>query len=156
MMRRLASLALLVAAALGSATVARAADPGFDDVVRHIETTFNARRSEPGGMWFARLMVRFAHPKGIKSVKLAMFEDLRGPSTDPDLARILRVSLDASWKPIVRATSRVDLDQTFVYARPAGDDIELMIVSVDETEATVAKLTVDPASVGDWLHELDS
>lgn len=150
------TILLLASVLVVPVSVARAADAEFDAVVRHIETTYHARRNDPGGMWLARLAVKFAQPKGVKGFKIAMFEDLSGPATDPKLGEIVRKSLDASWRPVVRASSRIDRDQTYVYIRPSGDDIELLIVAVDDEEATVIKAKVSPDSIGHWIKDLDS
>lgn len=157
-MRQTNALGYIVLASvlLVPVSVARAADAEFDAVVRHIESTYKARRNDPGGMWLARLAARLVHPKGVKSFRIAMFENLSGPRTDPGLEGILRDSLDASWRPIVKATSRVDLEQTFVYVRPSGSDFEVLVVTVDDEEATVVKATVDPKAVGSWMKELET
>ena len=150
------TLLLLASVLLVPVSVARAADAEFDAVVRHIETTYHARRNGPKGMWFARLAIRFVQPKGVKGLKIATFENLSGPATDPKLGELVRNSLDASWRPIVRASSRVDRDQTYVYVRSAGNDLELLIVTVDDEEATVIKAKVNPNSIGRWIKDLDS
>ncbi len=150
------TLLLLASVLLVPVSAARAADTEFDAVVRHIEKTYHARRNDPGGMWFARIAMKFAQPKGVKGFKIAMFENLSGPATDPRLGEIVRDSLDASWRPIVRASSRIDRDQTYVYVRPSGNDIELLIVAVDDEEATVIKAKVNPKSIGSWIKDLDS
>lgn len=150
------SITLLASLLLVPVSSARAADAEFDAVVRHIETTYHARRNDPGGMWIARLVTKVAQPRGVKSIKIAMFDSLSGPATDPQLGDVVRNSLDATWKPVVKASSRVDRDQTFVYVRPAGEDFELLVVTVDDEEATVIKAKVSPGSVGSWLRDLDS
>lgn len=150
------ALIFFAAVLLVPVSVARAADAEFDAVVRHIETTYNARRNDPKGMWFARLATKFVHPKGIKGFRIAMFENLSGPKTDPGLGDVVRNSLDASWRPVVRATSRVDRDQTYVYVRVVGEDFELMVVTVDDEEATVIKAKVDADSIGHWIKDLES
>lgn len=150
------TLVLLVSILLVPLSAVRAADAEFDAVVRHIETTYHAKRNDPKGSWFARIAVKFAQPKGVKGIRIATFENLSGPATDPALGSVVRNSLDSSWRPVIRESSRIDRDQTFVYVRTAGKDIELMIVTVDDEDATVIKATVNPKSIGRWLRDLNS
>lgn len=149
-------LVVAIAVLLVPISVARAADAEFEAVARHFESTYNVRRNEPKASWFANVAMRLVQPKGVKTLRIATFENLKGPATDPHLGEVVRNSLDKTWKAVVRETSRVDRDQTFVYVRQAGDSLEVLIVSVDIEEATVIKARVDPKAAGSWLEYLDS
>jgi hypothetical protein len=43
-----------------------------------------------------------------------------------------------------------------VFVRPSGSDFEVLVVTVDDEEATVIKATVDPKAVGSWMKELET
>jgi hypothetical protein len=55
----------------------------------------------------------------------------------------MRNALSQEWQPLVRVRSR-DGAQTYIYARDAGQHIMLMVVTIERTEAVVARVKVNP------------
>jgi hypothetical protein len=148
-----AALSLVVAA--GATRPAEAGDREFDAVVRRIETTYKTKRVRVPLTGLARLAVRIARPEGVKSFKLAAFENLSAP--DPieaaRLGEVLRNSLDAAWRPLARVRSRGGGEQTFVYLREDGRDVRLMVVSVEPAEATVVRVRVGRETLARWMND---
>jgi len=132
--------------------VARAGDREFDAVVKHISREYHGKKQGGFALGLAGLAVKFAHPAGVKSIKLAVFEEISGPKESTGLASVVRDSLAPDWKPIVRVYSRNEREQTYVYVRPHGDDdVDIFVVAIDDEDATVVKARVDVNSLGDWL-----
>lgn len=144
-------LVLVLAATVPSA-VASAGDRDFDAVVTHIKNEYGAKKhSMPFGVGF---LVRMAHPAGVKRVKVAILDHLAGVG-DTRLDAVVRDALTPDWQPIVRVFSRKVREQTYVYLRPSGNDVEVFVVVVDDEEATVVKAMIDPESLADWLSHAD-
>ena len=139
-----------VVVSLGS-SVARAGDREFDAVVGHIKTHYHGKKQHGMPFGLARIAIKFAHPAGVKSLRVEVFENLSGEQDGTGLDTLLREKLADGWEPLVRIFSRKNREQTFVYTRPKGDDMEFFVVAVDGEEATVAKAQVDLDSLADWI-----
>lgn len=146
---------VLVFALLVPSAVARAGDRDFDAVVKHLEQSHNARKRGSVGLGFARLFVKIAKPAGVKSLRVAILENLAGAVDGSSLDRSIREQLDADWSPFIRVFSKQDGEHAFVYTRAKGDDIEFLVVVVDGDEATVVKTRVDLEHVIDWIADQD-
>jgi hypothetical protein len=143
---------IVFALVMSTATaVVHAGDREFDAVVGHIKREYHGKKQGGFALGLAGFAIRFAHPAGVKSLKLAVFEQLSGTSDNAGLDAVLRDTLAEGWTPIVRVYSKKEREQTYVYLRPKGDDIELFIVSVDGEDATVVKAKVDVDAAADWL-----
>src|SRR6185503_16128663 len=95
---------------MGSVSVARAADRDFKMIVEHIKRQYHTSPKRSFSIGLAGLFVKMARPAGVKSLKLAIFEDL-GASSSPDgvaLDSVLSGSLAPDWNSIVRVDSRRD------------------------------------------------
>ena len=141
---------LAVVVSVGS-SVARAGDRDFDAVVGHIKSHYHGTKQHGMPFGLARIAVKFAHPAGVKSLRIEVFENLSGQQDNAGLDAFLRDHLADGWEPLVRVFSRKDREQTFVYSRPKGDDMEFFVVVVDGDQATVAKAQVDLDSLSDWI-----
>src|SRR5215216_4671404 len=121
--------ALFVTATLISFTApaARADDPEFDAIASHLKSHFNARRISIPFLGLANFFVRIVRPAGVKSFKVAIFEDLnftQGQNATSRFNAVMRSALSPEWQPLVRVRSR-DGEQLYVYAREAGENIKL-------------------------------
>lgn len=143
---------LLFALVMSAATaVVRAGDREFDAVVDHIRNEYHGKREGGFGLMIARMATHFAKPAGVKSFKFAIVDELSGPGDDGRLDRVLKDKLSPDWRPLVRVYSRKEREQTFVYARPNGDDMEVFVVTVDDEDATIIKARLDVDAVADWV-----
>jgi hypothetical protein len=148
-----AALSLIALAA--AARPAEAGDREFDAVVRHIETTYKTKRVRIPLMGLARLAFRIAKPEGVKSFKLATFENLStpNPSEAARLGQVLRGSLDAAWLPLLRVRTRGGDEQTFIYLREDKRDVRLLVVSVESAAATVVRVRVGRETLARWMND---
>jgi hypothetical protein len=133
---------------------AHADDPEFDAITKHLKQHYNARRISIPFLGLARFFVRIVRPAGVKSFKVAIFEDLDFTSakTDTELSAVMRGALSPEWQPLVRTRSR-DGEQVYVYAREAGENIKLMVVTIDRTDAVVARVKLSPTKLRDFLND---
>jgi hypothetical protein len=151
--RTATKLAVLCLVISTSVSVAHAADRDFAMIVNHIKRHYKASPTKSFSMGLAGLFVKMAHPAGVKSVQLAVFEDLGSQQTaDPDaLDDVLREGLGEGWNAVVRVSSRRDGELTRIFIRPVKNDFELLIVTIDGRDATVLKAKVSPESLGRWI-----
>lgn len=155
--------ALVPAMALSFALPAAARDREFSAAVHHIESTYHVHRSHRFLMWGVGMIVKVAHPEGVRSLRLAIFEDQKfsGAGDDMQFTSLLEKSLDRTaaehhtepWQRMVRVWSRHDDERTYIYARPRGNDMELFIVSLETDEAVVLKLKMNPDKLDEMVNE---
>ena len=138
-----------------AAPAARAEDQEFDAIAAHLKSHFNARRVSIPFLGLANFFVRVVRPAGVKSFKLAIFEGLNyapGQLTAGGFSALLRGALSPEWQPLVRVRSR-DGEQVYVYAREAGENVKLMVVTIDRTDAVVARVKLSPRRLAEFLRE---
>jgi hypothetical protein len=158
-------IALMACGALtGFASTAAARDREFSAAVHHIESTCHVHRSHRFLMWGVGMIVRVAHPEGVRSLRIALFEDQQFTVSGDDsqftglLERALTQSAarhagKEAWQPLVRVWSRRDNERTYIYARPRGNDLELFVVSLEAEEAVVLKLRMNPDKLDEFMDE---
>jgi hypothetical protein len=115
---------------------------GFDEVVDAISKTSGLHRTPIPFFGLARFAVRIAHPKGVHDIQLATFEGA-GTVDRRDVAAILRDSIRDGYHPIVQTRSNRDGQFTFIFARPDGSVIDMLIVTHDRGDTTVVRAVVD-------------
>ena len=132
---------------------ARADDPEFDAITRHLKLVYQAKRVSIPFLGLANFFVKIVRPAGVKSFKVAIFEDLNftGGKTHAELGAVMRSALSPEWQPLVRIRSR-DGEQVYVYGREAGENIKLMVVTIDQTDAVVARVKLSPQKLSEFLN----
>lgn len=149
-MARLAAAVLVVL--LFAANLCPAGDRDFDAVVREFETQFQTRRTHIPMLGLAKFVVRVARPEGVKQLDLAIFEDFHAPDGS-DFDAIVRHAAGSRWQRIVAVRSRADRERTYVYARTAGKDWNLLVATLEENDATLVRVKVNPDQLARMLCE---
>jgi hypothetical protein len=154
---------MVPAVAVSLSLAAAARDREFSAAVHHIESTYHVHRRARFLMWGVGMLVKVAHPEGVRSLRLAIFEDqnFSGIGDDVQFTSLLEKSLDRTaaehhtepWQRMVRVWSRRDNERTTIYARPRGNDMELFIVSLEPDEAVVLKLRMNPDKLDEFVDE---
>lgn len=142
-----------IAFSVGGGTVFASDD--FTRIVHHIEANYHVHRNHRWAMAFAGLVVKVSHVAGVKSFKGAIFEDqhLENTASDQKLDEIVLRAGESGWQPMVKSFSRRTGEHAFVYAKPDGHDLKLLIVSVEPNEAAVVQIKLDPDKLNDFLDE---
>ncbi|HET9183007.1 MAG TPA: hypothetical protein VFP59_12795 [Candidatus Angelobacter sp.] len=127
----------------------------FGRIVHHIEASYHVHRNHRFLMGCAGFVVHFWHVGGVKSLKLAIFEDqhLDGTNTDTKLDEIIQRASKSGWQPMVRSYSRHSGEHDYVYAQPAGKDLNLLVVNVESDEAEVIEVKIDPKKFEQFMNE---
>ena len=131
---------------------ARADDPEFEAIANHIKLVYSAKRVSIPFLGLANFFVKIVRPAGVKSFKVAIFENLilKAGKVAPELGAVMRNALSPEWQSLVRIRSRGG-EQVYVYAREAGENIKLMVVTIDRTDAVVARVKLSPKRLGEFL-----
>lgn len=127
----------------------------FGRIVHHIEASYHVHRNYRFLMGCAGLVVRFWHVGGVKSFKLAYFENqhLDGADTDRELDEIVTRASQSGWRPMVRSVSRRSGEHVYIYAQDAGKDLKLLVVNVEPNDAEVIQVKVDPKRLEEFIAE---
>lgn len=147
------AIAIMTTLLLTSARTVRANDPEFDAITRHLKVHYNARRVSIPFLGLASFVVSIVKPAGVQSVKVAIFEDLNIAPANAysELATVMHDALSPEWQPLVRARSR-DWRQMYVYGRDEGTNLKLMVVTIDRSDAVVARVKISPKKLSEFLN----
>jgi hypothetical protein len=109
-------------------------------------------------MGFAGLTVKVSQVGGVKTMKMAIFEDqqLRGSGSDNEFDEVMRKALRSGWSPVVHTWSRRSGEHTYIYARSDGRDLKVLLATVEPNEAVVMQLKVDPEKLEAFINEHSS
>ncbi|MEP7274618.1 MAG: hypothetical protein ABI882_24220, partial [Acidobacteriota bacterium] len=159
MQRRLHTLtgALLVAGLLlCSAHSVAAQKKGFNGLVEHIEKNYQGKRTKIPMLGLANFIVKIIRPAGVKSFKLAVFDNqsFTSASSNSHFDSAMRGILPKEWQPLLRVSSQHgDMARTFIYAKPAGKDLQLMTVVIEPREAVVIEVRLNPNAVSRFMND---
>ncbi|HNQ14585.1 MAG TPA: hypothetical protein PKM58_03420 [Pyrinomonadaceae bacterium] len=139
---------------LAFAPPASAKDDGYSSIVRHLKTHYSAKKVGVPFMWLAKLAVKVVKPAGVKSFSVTIFEDLklRRDTLDAEMQAVMRNSMSAEWSPILRVRTR-DREQAYMYMREAGENVRIMLVTIDNDQAVVVRAKLDPDKLAEFLDD---
>lgn len=146
-----ASVLLSVALLLSTPVAARADD--FDAVVKHVRAACGGKRVRIPFLGLANFATKLVRPAGVKSFKLAVFEDVTKAGDVSGLGEAVGRSLGPEWRPLVRVRSGRGAEQTHVYIREAGENLKLMIVTLDGEQATVIRAKINPEALARFARD---
>src|SRR5215213_2691177 len=125
----------------------------FDTVVRNVRAACGGKRVRIPFLGLAGFATKLVRPAGVKSFKLAVFEDVTRAGDVSGLGDAISRSLGPEWRPLVRVRSGRGAEQTHVYVREAGDNLKVMIVTLDGDQATVIRAKVNPEALARFARE---
>lgn len=150
---RTAGLFLMVFGFFALAEDLRADD--FGSIVHHIEAEYHVHRNYRFLMSFAGVVVKCTHVGGVKVFKMAIFEDQHLPGTELDdrLDELVQRAGSSGWQPMVKSFSRRSGERTYIYAKAEGNDMKLLLVSVESNEAVVLQVKINPDKLSHFINE---
>ncbi|MCA1557291.1 MAG: hypothetical protein LC731_01980 [Acidobacteria bacterium] len=151
LVRVLVMLAIFVVA-FSTAAAQKSGGSGFDAIAKHLKTRYQARKKSIPFLGLAKFAVRIVKPAGVKSINVSIFEDLRNTNGLPDteLSGLMRKALSAEWQPLVSVRSKSG-DQIYVYAMEDGKDVKLAVLAINQNEAVLARVKIDPKALRKFL-----
>ena len=149
----LVSFALLLFVFALLTPTANAKDGEYDAIVNHLKSKYQAKKIKIPFLWVARFAVKIVRPAGVKSFDITLFEKLQFSRTtlDEEMQAAMRNSLSAEWNPILRIRSR-EGEQVYMYMREAGNDVKIMLVTIDKDEAAVIRAKFSPDKLAEFIN----
>lgn len=146
-------LLTILFAASSNALAQKSSGKGFDAITKHLKLRYQARKKSIPFFGLARFGIRIIRPAGVKSVNVSLFENLKytGELSDGELSGLMRESLSEEWQPLLSARQR-NGNQVYVYAAEEGKDVKLAVLSINQTEAVLARVKIDPDALRRFLE----
>jgi hypothetical protein len=137
---------------LAFAGAAGTAQTGIKTVVKLLETRYSIRHHGVPALWLAK---PFMFGSGVGGLKIAEFENFRMPSEDAGtLQQQVGAALGPEWFPFVETWSKRDREWSVIYAKEAGDKMQLLIVTSEENDGlTVLQMNVSGKARDEWFNE---
>lgn len=126
----------------------------YDKIVRHLKTSYKAKKVSIPFMWFARFAVSVVRPAGVKSFSVTLFEDLRfsRETLDKEMQTAMKNSFKGDWTSILRARS-AEGTQAYMYMREDGKNVKLAVVTIDKEKAAIIRATVSPERLAEFVND---
>jgi hypothetical protein len=126
---------------------------GFKAISKHLETNYQAKKVKIPFMWLAKLAVKVVRPAGVKSFDVTMFENLsfKRADLDREMQLAMQDSLGSDWSPVIRVRSR-EGEQVYMYLHDEGENVKVMFVAIDKTNATVVRAKFNADKFVEFLN----
>jgi len=144
---------LLLSALLLAPASAPAADREFQQIVGRLSEHYQKRPM--WGMGLLSFLANCASPAGVSHLKMAVFENVetsRKP-LDGDFERFLKTTVGTGYQPFVTVRSNRNGERVYIYAKEAGERMDLLLISAQQAEAVVMKMRLDPKAMEKWMSE---
>lgn len=128
----------------------------FDMIVKNIESHYKAKKRRIPFLGLAGFFVKIIHPAGVKSFKLAVFDeqDFKPDSRDFAFEQSVKKSINSKkWKPMTRAISRSTGNRAYVYTHQSGKDMEMLTVTFSNRQAIVVQAKINPDAVARFMEK---
>jgi len=131
-----------------------AGDDPYGRLVKNLESNYHAKRTSVPFMGLANFVLKFWHPAGVKSVKLAVFNDPApaGEPAGPSFDSALKAAAGSDWQPMVRVYSRVDQQWVYVYMLEEGKDVKILVATHSQRDGIVAQVKFDPVKLAEFIQ----
>ena len=141
-----------IALVLFAATViALPAHAGFNEVLSGL----NARLGSPTwipGFGLVRIGIRITHYDGVHDLQLATFEG-KGSFDSKEADAMMRTKIGRDYVPMVRVRSKHGHEWTFIYSRPMGDLLDMVVLTNDGSDTVLVRVVVDPDTVTKYIDK---
>lgn len=129
-------------------------DQEFHAVVSAIETRYGVQHMRIPMLGFATFCLRVAGTPGTASLKIAVFENIRRAKeiSSESLEQSIQTAVGDRWKPLVRVRSRDDGELTMVYTNPGDKQLKVLVVAIQEDQATVVQTRVKASQMQKWMR----
>ena len=159
-MKRIATIALLLFA---SVPFVHAKGDDFNSVVKMIEDFYRVKHVgipflAKAGMKVATTAARIKGGTARRlaeagSIKLAVFENQEFNGDFAKFRSSLNQALNDSWMPLIQTLSAAGEEQTYIFLRNAGDKTNVLVVTIDQRDATVVQVTLSAKNLALLLKD---
>lgn len=151
---RIVTVVLLLVLATG---VVHARNADFNSVVKMIEQFYGVKHVgipflAKAGMKAARTAARIKGGTAKRlaeagSIKLAVFEDQNFAGEFAKFRSQLNAAMNETWMPLVQTVSATSEEQTYVFLCEAGEKFNVLVVTIEQRDATVVQVTLSPSNL---------
>jgi hypothetical protein len=114
----------------------------FGTIARSLDARLGSRTWIPF-LGFGRFLVCAVHPKGVHDFQLAVFERRRRDVDPAELEELMRRGAGKEFSRLVRVVSQRTGETIVVYARPRGNNIELIVLSHERDETVLVRVVAN-------------
>jgi len=161
MTTRRITVALLVF--LISPVLGHAKGDDFKAVLKMIEQFYGVKHEEipflaKAGIKIARTAARVKGGTAKRvaeagSVKLAIFENQAFDREFTKFRTGLNATLQETWSPLIQTVSATDAEQVYIFLREAGNKFHVLVVTIEQHDATVVQATLSPKNLALLLKD---
>lgn len=87
------------------------------------------------------------------SIKLAVFENQEFNGDFIKFRNSLNLALNDTWMPLIQTLSNAGAEQTYIFLRNAGDKTNVLVITIDERDATVVQVTLSQKNLALLLKD---
>ena len=162
-MKAIATKLLVVAIIFTSANAAPTKGDDFNSVVKMIEQFYRVKHVglpflAKAGMKIGTTAARIKGGQARRiaeagSIKLAVFEDQAFNGDFAKFRASLNEALNATWMPLIQTLSPQDQEQVYIFLRDAGEKIHVLVITIEQRDATVVQVTLSPKNLALLLKD---
>jgi len=159
-MKRIATIALLLVASM---PVVHAKGDDFNSVVKMIEDFYRVKHVgipflAKAGMKVATTAARIKGGAARRfaeagSIKLAVFENQEFNGDFAKFRSSLNQALNDSWMPLIQTVAAAGEEQTYIFLRNAGDKTNVLVITIDQRDATVVQVSLSAKNLALLLKD---
>ena len=160
---KIATKIFIVTVLVAFSTPAQAKDDDFNSVVKMIEQFYGVKHVgipflAKAGMKVATTAARIKGGEAKRiaeagSVKLAVFENQDFDGDAMKFRSSLNEALNVAWMPLVQTLSATDDEQVYIFLKDAGDKFNVLVITIDQRDATVVQVTLSPKNLALLLKD---
>jgi hypothetical protein len=138
-------------------SVVQAKGDDFNSVVKLIEKFYGVKHQgipflAKAGMKVATTAARIKGGTAKRiaeagSVKLAVFEDQAFNGEFTRFRSSLNTAMNQTWTPLIQTVSANSEEQVYIFVREAGDKFNVMVITIEQHDATVVQVTLSPKNL---------
>jgi hypothetical protein len=131
---------------------------GFDNVVHGIESRYHARATRIPFLGLMSGIARIATHGGVRNLHVVEFEHFVGDGPDgkidgDEFEKLVEDRAGTGWQRIIRDTTRNSDEQSLIYVRPEGQQVGMMVVSLDGSDLNLVQISMNPDQLLEQIHE---
>jgi hypothetical protein len=160
---RITFITIIVLAALMSTTMVHSKGDDFNSVVKMIEQFYRVKHEgipflAKAGMKAATTAARIKGGQAKRlaeagSIKLAVFEDQTFAGDFTKFRTSLNEALNVTWMPLIQTLSGKNEEQTYIFLKSAGDKFDVLVITIEQREATVVQVTMSAKNLAILLRD---
>lgn len=146
-----------------SAVVVHAKGDDFNSVVKMIEDYYRVKHVgipflAKAGMKVATTAAKIKGGAAKRlaeagSIKLAVFENQEFNGDFAKFRSSLNQALNVTWMPLIQTISARGEEQVYIFLRNSGDKTDVLVITIDERDATVVQVTLSAKNLALLLKD---